>query len=214
MTIQHKNIIEADLHEPKGVSLANSKTVYVADGAGSGAWVKPSPQSLSGISTNGVDGQLVGVNGAGNFVLVTAPHGHISFFNSSTPSTITYPSTATKIAPTTTGSGYSTLISEGSTARLTYTGIDDITLNITYLVSLDQSTGSDRDIVVSLYKNGSLLDAQSISTTQSGKKISLSGTTNDLASEDDYYELYVTNLGASGNVNVYALQLTAIIAGA
>lgn len=38
MTIEHKNIQEAGLHEPKGVSLAAANTVYVADGLGSGAW--------------------------------------------------------------------------------------------------------------------------------------------------------------------------------
>ena len=38
MSIQHKDIPEAQLHEPKGVSTALSGTVYVADGAGSGQW--------------------------------------------------------------------------------------------------------------------------------------------------------------------------------
>jgi len=38
MTIQHKNIQEADLHEPKGISTATAGTIYVADGAGSGTW--------------------------------------------------------------------------------------------------------------------------------------------------------------------------------
>lgn len=38
MTIQHKNIQEADLHEPKGISTASAGTIYVADGSGSGTW--------------------------------------------------------------------------------------------------------------------------------------------------------------------------------
>ncbi len=38
--IQHKVIPDADLHEPKGVSGASSGTVYVADGLGSGQWIK------------------------------------------------------------------------------------------------------------------------------------------------------------------------------
>lgn len=37
-TIQHANIPDTDLHEPKGVVSAASKSTYVADGAGSGAW--------------------------------------------------------------------------------------------------------------------------------------------------------------------------------
>ncbi len=40
MSIQHENIPEAHLHEPKGVSVAATKTVYHADGVGSGSWRK------------------------------------------------------------------------------------------------------------------------------------------------------------------------------
>lgn len=105
-------------------------------------------------------------------------------------------------------------MSEGTNSRLTYTGPLPITLNISYAISLDQSTGSNKDVIAGLYKNGTLLDAQSISTTQSGVKTTLCGKNNDLASTNDYYEVFVTNLGASGDVTVYALQLTAIVAGA
>jgi hypothetical protein len=37
----HKAITDPELHEPKGASTAQSGTVYVADGAGSGDWVNP-----------------------------------------------------------------------------------------------------------------------------------------------------------------------------
>lgn len=35
---QHATLTGSNLHEPKGVASANSDEVYVADGAGSGAW--------------------------------------------------------------------------------------------------------------------------------------------------------------------------------
>lgn len=38
MAIQHKNIPNAQLHEPKDISAALTKEVYLADGAGSGDW--------------------------------------------------------------------------------------------------------------------------------------------------------------------------------
>lgn len=41
MTIQHKLIADADLHEPKGVASAASGKVYQANGSGSGTWVYP-----------------------------------------------------------------------------------------------------------------------------------------------------------------------------
>lgn len=36
--ISHKNITDADLHEPKGVAGASAGQVYVANGSGSGTW--------------------------------------------------------------------------------------------------------------------------------------------------------------------------------
>ena len=41
MAIEHKNILEANLHEPKGVSTATSGKSYVTDGAGSGTFKTP-----------------------------------------------------------------------------------------------------------------------------------------------------------------------------
>lgn len=38
--VQHKNLPDADLHEPKGVAAASAGTTYVADGAGSGSWAQ------------------------------------------------------------------------------------------------------------------------------------------------------------------------------
>jgi hypothetical protein len=38
MSILHKNISDPDLHEPKGCSSATSKSVYIADGNGTGSW--------------------------------------------------------------------------------------------------------------------------------------------------------------------------------
>lgn len=38
MTIEHKNITDAERHEPKGASTAANGTVYISNGAGSGAW--------------------------------------------------------------------------------------------------------------------------------------------------------------------------------
>jgi len=40
MSTQHKNIVEADLHEPKGASTAAAGEVFIADGLGSGSFIK------------------------------------------------------------------------------------------------------------------------------------------------------------------------------
>lgn len=54
MTVLHKNLTGADLHEPKGAAGAASGQTYHADGAGSGAWRKSTPSDLDFSSlTNG-----------------------------------------------------------------------------------------------------------------------------------------------------------------
>lgn len=78
MTIEHKNIPDAELHEPKGVSTAQAGEVYVANGSGSGAWRDISkfkavevtsesdfPAPIGGVSTL-EDGTIYTVRGAVN----------------------------------------------------------------------------------------------------------------------------------------------------
>lgn len=48
MAVQHKNIVDPDIHEPKGASTASASTVYVADGAGSGTWKKVGATETNG----------------------------------------------------------------------------------------------------------------------------------------------------------------------
>lgn len=40
--VNHKDLPNSELHEPKGISTASTGTVYVSDGAGSGTWQDPS----------------------------------------------------------------------------------------------------------------------------------------------------------------------------
>lgn len=47
MAIQHKDVPDAQLHEPKGIIGAVNKAVYFADAAGSGAWRAITEQELS-----------------------------------------------------------------------------------------------------------------------------------------------------------------------
>lgn len=46
-TIQHRDINDPEIHEPKGISSALSDTLYVANGSGSGEWKKPTVNVIS-----------------------------------------------------------------------------------------------------------------------------------------------------------------------
>ena len=61
MTIQHKLLTGADLHEPKGVASASSGQVYVANGTGSGSWGK---LTIANVNVTAItNGDIIKVSG-------------------------------------------------------------------------------------------------------------------------------------------------------
>lgn len=213
-TVQHSAITDPNIHEPKGVAAATINKVYVSNGTGSGTWQKLSPPQLAGLTTNGQAGDTLTVDGAGNFVFTGTPHGQVKFYNLNTPYTLTYPSSFTKLAPTTTAGGIPSNFTESTTARLTYTGTDTVPVSVFYSVSLDQTSGSDRDLILAIYKNGSVVGGHSVITTSTGLKHVMAGTTVTTMATNDYVEVFILNNGGSGNIRLYAMQLNAIFAGA
>lgn len=72
-TIEHKNIIDSERHEPKGITVAAEGEVYVADGgaSGTGAW---GTAPISG-QTTAIDKTVASSDGAGNIAWIPDPHG-------------------------------------------------------------------------------------------------------------------------------------------
>jgi len=72
MTVQHRLIPEAQLHEPKGISTAVINKVYKSNGAGSGTWDDVDSSMLQGLSGDGgVAGKRPITNGTNGFSLIT-----------------------------------------------------------------------------------------------------------------------------------------------
>lgn len=179
MAVQHKDITDPDIHEPKGVNAASIGATYVADGAGSGDWV------------------------------VLMPRGSITFSNIATPLTVTYPSAYAKVTPTTTVSGFSRQVTEATNGRLTYTGTETKPVRITANLFLAQAVGANRDIRIAVYKNGAVLAAsEGAVTTVTATKTCLTTFVDLLAVTNDYFEIYIRNDGASGDVLVYSYFLS------
>ena len=61
--LEHNALTGSDLHEPKGVAAASSNTVYVSDGAGSGAWQTQAGGSASVVTVNAVADLPTAVSG-------------------------------------------------------------------------------------------------------------------------------------------------------
>lgn len=59
--MEHKNIPNDGLHEPKDIVFAVAGQVYIADGAGSGSWGQPPAPGIGGAQS----GQVYVANGAG-----------------------------------------------------------------------------------------------------------------------------------------------------
>lgn len=64
MAIEHKDIEDPQLHEPKEIAAANNGEVYVADGALSGNWERLPSSSID--TTGAVIGQLFVADGSGS----------------------------------------------------------------------------------------------------------------------------------------------------
>lgn len=70
MAIQHKNIADADRHEPKGATTATVNQVYASDGAGSGTWTKIKSPNLQGVAGDaGSSNNKIVTDGGNGFVL-------------------------------------------------------------------------------------------------------------------------------------------------
>lgn len=178
MAVQHSAITDPDIHEPKGVAAASLGQVYVADGAGSGDWY------------------------------VINAKGFISFSNIAVPLTITYPSSYTKVNPSTTVGGFPRETTEATTSRITYTGTVSKPVRVTANLFIDQSSGSNRDVRLALYKNGSIISAtESIVTLITATKVNVMLVSELLAATDDYFEVYIRNEGASGDIKLYSFSL-------
>lgn len=78
--IQHKNIPEAQLHEPKGASSAASGTVYVSTGTGTGNW--QSPVSALGVGVD--EGKVLRSTSSNTAEWVYPPEGWGFYLHSGT----------------------------------------------------------------------------------------------------------------------------------
>jgi hypothetical protein len=208
-TIQHENIVDPYIHEPKGVAAANDGELYVADGAGSGAWEKVNTTSLLNISVDPDENNILVADGSNGFkAVVGTAHGYTTFTDFASPYTWTYSATYTKVAATSTAGGTPTEVTEATTSKLTYTGTEDRHLHAYAIVSLKQASGADRDIRIAIAKNGTVNTSSAIIiTSKTGEWHTVTVHYPLEASTNDYFEVYMQNDGGSGNVSVGTLKL-------
>ena len=193
--------------------MAVVNTAYVASGSGSGTWKKIPIAGLQGISASGTNNQCVASDGAGGTKLVNvAAHGGVYFINIGAPNVITYPSVYTKIGPTTAAVGATPVeVTEGTNARLTYTGTPNRHMVVSASAVITQSTGANRDVRLAIYKNGVIVPAsETITTALTADKKTLDTFVDVDVATGDYLEAYLKNDGASGDISVYVFKLEVV----
>lgn len=178
--VQHSALTGADLHEPKGAASASAGQVYVANGAGSGVWSR-------------------------------LARGAITFIDTGTPYTLTYPAAYTKVAPTTVAaSGGARDVTEATSGRLTYTGATTRLFKVTASVTISQSVGANRDVRVTIAKNGTAVTQwEQRSTIISGDKQNISVSAIVSLATTDYVEVFAKNDGGSGDLVFHSYTLIA-----
>src|SRR5690554_2871838 len=65
--MEHRNIPDGELHEPKGAATALEGTFYKSDGSGSGSWGKLTDSNVEGMGPNTPAGRRLTTDGSGGF---------------------------------------------------------------------------------------------------------------------------------------------------
>jgi len=177
LTIQHKDIPDSQLHEPKGVVSASNKSSYVSTGSGTGVWIG-------------------------------AASGAIYFENIGAPYSLAFPAAYTKLAPTTIVSAIGNLVTEATTARLTYVGTRSIVVDVQANLSLTTSAATARVLRIALFKNGTKVNGTTRVITATSAAIQAISIEYPISLiTNDYLEVYVQNDGVDGSINVSTFSL-------
>jgi hypothetical protein len=152
-TVTHKNLPDAQRHEPKGASTASVDTVYVSDGAGSGTWAQaPYTYSLTAkladLSTASstyvvapVGGDITAIYSVIENAITTA-NASLTFFIGATPitsSTITVTQSGSAAGDMDTSSpSAARTVSAGSVIKITTDGASDTAcgVHITFKIAV------------------------------------------------------------------------------
>ncbi|NOQ73239.1 MAG: hypothetical protein GQ574_14625 [Crocinitomix sp.] len=163
---EHVDLTDPELHEPKGVATAAVDNIYLADGVGSGSWVKHKAH-------------------IGGYVV----------FDDVTPaySVTTGGTSDVVINPTFIGThaeDFTALITPN--ARIRYDGLTDLPAFVHFNGSIKQASGGTIDMQFVLYKNGVAQEgSRVVRSATSGAWGSVAMGFDTLLSTNDYLEFFL-----------------------
>jgi hypothetical protein len=194
VSVQHSAITDPNIHEPKGVASAASGAIYVADGAGSGAWY--SPTQYAALITPELD------------IPVPFPYGGV-YFTAPSVTTISVSGTYVKAAGTTSPTNLLQFDTNSVSNRLRYIGTSMRHFHIVLQASITFSSGTNQVGGLQLYyyddseASGVLVphtEAKSIVASTAVTQITSHGDL--MLSENDYIEIWVANHSGTNDIQV------------
>ena len=162
MPIEHVNIVDPEIHEPKDLAaVSTANNVYLSDGAGSGDWEHPNP------------------------------HGGFYYSNIGTGTTFAAPVAYTlmnSVGITTHADGFT----NNGLGRLTYTDAPTRHVHIVVDLTFKHSTGSGQDVFFVLYHNGvEETGTTVVQTADSANYQQVAFHWDESIVTDDYFEVYL-----------------------
>ena len=182
--INHNTLSDPYLHEPKGITTALAGTIYVANGSGSGAWLE---------NSRGIGAYLT--------------------YSTASPYAFAATTVDAPMNPT-----FSVSVNNGFTglsspnARIRYDGTETIAAALDCNFSMQQASGSSKDVQLAMYKNGvEIPGSRMVATIATGTWNVISLTASTSLSTNDYLEVYVkASAAATVNFGAGFLRATGI----
>ncbi len=210
MTVQHRDIPEAQLHEPKGVSTAQANQTYVADGATSGSWSEPEPKGVG----SALAGNLYIADGAGSGSW-TDPGGAIFgsayFATNSTATVISATDTPVIVDPGSWATTVTdTIVFDTNKFIVPEDGIFEISMSGAFSGG---GGGGGNEYRFHFRKNGVTLATAPCATrvTSSSDIGSISMSTYQQFALDDEISIEVRNMDATNNPTVTGMSFTIVL---
>ncbi len=160
MPVEHKNIVNADLHELLGASAAAINTVPHSDGAGNTFWHTPIPAAGWRYSSIG------------------------------SPTTFTTPTSYTLVNVVGTSTIVMSDFTHNALGRITYTGAKRLHCHFVFDLVFKHSTGSGQDCFFDVFLNGSTNNAVNVHSADSANYQHVAFHADMFLSTNDYIEMY------------------------
>lgn len=188
--VEHSALTDPELHEPKGAAAATSGHVYVADGAGSGAFQGVGISYSQGFLDGNSTATSISGSGSGNEVRINTGGAWSDV------------------------AGLSNNFSADVNGRITYDGTKDIFALVSFNFTISQSTGAAKIYTFQVAVNGSVIPSSLMEVRTDGTdQTFISGHSIVNLTDGDFVEIFVRNDTDTSDVTVETGTVSILAAG-